>query len=669
MAAERLGRYVLDKRIGAGGMADIFLAHGPSGVCVVKRPHPHLCASADFVRMFLDEASLLAQLHHPGIAQIFDLGQVGGVYYLAMEYVPGFDLMTISLEHERQGELMAADLCARIISDAADALHYAHEARSIAGKPLNIIHRDVSPHNILLSTGALVKLIDFGVARASSATHRTQAGLVKGKYPYMSPEQITGGEIDRRVDVYALGLCLYELLTNVRAIAGDTEVQQIDNARAGKIRPVEQLRPNVPHGLRAIIGKCLQLRPEDRYPTAAALRDDLEFWLKSERLVVGREDLLRLFRVVAAEVAQLGPIPEEPQSAHPTQPLQAVGDDVALGTAPTHPSMKRTAPGQGGPAPEQPDDLRRTQQEIDPLKILAAHGLKPIPLTNRAPVAPLPRTPTVDAPVEEAPDLAKTLPPDAAPPTRLVLQSKPSMPAEPPIVAPARSRAPMIIVLAGLALAAGILSWAAFRPHAGQEVPDAGVIAPLPLVEAPDAGASVVEDPGPAPDADAGALAAAEPEDAGADVAGDPTPIIDRRAAIVPVSCEPAADIYVDGQRYGRAPMDVELTPGTHTFRLVNKELDFVRTRKLALKPGERVPLRIVAAKGTIEIHATPFALMKVDGKEIANNVSYKAVEVWDGPHTVELSLQDGANTRRKRVAVLVKGGDTQKVEVNFLGP
>ena len=138
-----------------------------STVCVVKRPHAALCANPEFVRMFLDEASLLAQLHHPGIAQIFDLGHVGDTYYLAMEYVPGFDLMTISLEHERQGELMAPELCARIIADVAGALHSAHEAKHPkTGQALSLIHRDVTPHNVLLSTSGVVKLIDFGVARA-----------------------------------------------------------------------------------------------------------------------------------------------------------------------------------------------------------------------------------------------------------------------------------------------------------------------------------------------------------------------------------------------------------------------------------------------------------------------------------------------------------------------
>ncbi len=357
--ATQFGKYTLEKKIGAGGMADVWLAQGPNGVCVLKCPHPHLCGNADFVRMFLDEASLLAQLHHPGIAQISDLGQVKGVYFLAMEYVAGFDLMTVSLEHERHGELMGPELCARIVADAAAALHYAHDALGKNGLPLHLVHRDVTPHNILLSRQGVVKLIDFGVAKAASTMHRTQAGFVKGKYPYMSPEQITGQVIDRRVDVYALGLVLYELLTNVRAIAGNTEIEQIDAARSGRIRPIEQLRPNVPVPLRQILGGCLHMDVEGRYPTAQALKEDLEKFLTLERQVVGQDDLLRLFRVVAADVGEV-PGPE----ARPTeldQPVSGSGVVVLpdqqvdaakvdeLGYSSTLPSMKSLEGPQAGP--------------------------------------------------------------------------------------------------------------------------------------------------------------------------------------------------------------------------------------------------------------------------------------------------------------------------------
>lgn len=348
----RIGAYTLQKKIGAGGMAEVWLAHGPRGVCVLKLPHHQLTDNPEFVRMFLDEAALLAQLHHPNIAQIFDLGQADGRYFLAMEYVPGFDLMTISVDHEQQGELMAPTLAARIVADVASALHSAHEAKDSKGEPLHIIHRDISPHNVLLSTKGVVKLIDFGVAKANRSRHRTQAGLVKGKYPYMSPEQITGQLIDRRVDVYALGLLLYELLTNVRAIAGETEVDQITNARDGLIRPIEQLRANTPVPLRQILGGCLHIDVEGRYPTALAVKEDLEKFLTLERHTVGQEDLLRLFRGVAADVGGVVDeslssrpteeetrVPSQPAVVAPEQPLKPEQIDES-GYSSTLPSMK-----------------------------------------------------------------------------------------------------------------------------------------------------------------------------------------------------------------------------------------------------------------------------------------------------------------------------------------
>jgi serine/threonine-protein kinase len=422
--AERLGPYTLDKRIGAGGMADVFLAEGPGGVCVVKRPHPHLCANPEFVRMFLDEASLLARLTHPGIARIDDLGQVGGVYYLAMEYVPGFDLMTISLEHERHGELLAPELCARIVADVAGALHYAHEALDASGQPLHLIHRDVSPHNILLSTTGEVKLIDFGVARASVTRHRTQAGFVKGKYPYMAPEQITGQAIDRRVDVYALGLVLYELLTNVRAIAGQTEVEQIENARWGRVRPIEQLRPNTPMPLRQIVASCLLVDPEGRYPTAQALQQDLEKYLQYERKVAGREDLLRLFRVVAAEAQAEAPAGDVWLPATPTDldtprsvPEAALtAEDVELGFAPTAPSMRTpSAPRRAAPGPiplalpvEVPPPSPRRSSPLPLLAVTAVVAVLGLAAAGFLVLRPAPAAPDASpAPVEEAPALTR----------------------------------------------------------------------------------------------------------------------------------------------------------------------------------------------------------------------------------------------------------------------
>ncbi len=613
--AEKFGRYVLEKKIGAGGMADVWLAQGPRGVCVVKVPHRHLCDNAEFIRMFLDEASLLAQLHHPNIAEIYDLGQVDGVYYLAMEYVAGYDLMNISLEHERQGELMAPELCARIVADAAGALHYAHEAKNPNGQPLNIIHRDVTPHNILLSRRGVVKIIDFGVAKASSTMHRTQVGFVKGKYPYMSPEQVTGQSIDRRVDVYALGLLLYELLTNVRAIPGNNEIEQIDNARYARIRPIEQLRPNVPVPIRQIIGGCLHFEVSGRYPTALAVKEDLEKFLQLQRQSLGQEDLLRLFRVVAADMGDV----EEPES-HPTELEQPISGGGAV-VLPSNPGAKID---ELGYSPTQPSMAQ----------------LKPV-LPN-APPEPL--------------KLQQPAPPGS---TRIVDRHQPQS-----VVTAPTSKGPVIglVVLVAIIAGLGVLLW---EPWAGTaDVADAGATVAQPVEK-------TVEPP---------------PEvrvDAGSAVAVEPPPDAVVRAALVTVTSPVPVDVVVDGKKYGRTPIELELTAGKH--RLVAGSF----VQNLVLEPGETREVRVVAkassdkpdkppekqteppepaGSGVVKVTAVPFCALSVDGKA-QGATSFKELELQAGPHTITCTLEDPSlpAPRVKKQKVTVTAGEQTSVTFSML--
>ncbi len=613
--AHKLGRYTLEKRIGSGGMADVWLANGPRGTCVVKVPHRHLCDNAEFVRMFLDEASLLAQLHHPNIAQIYDLGQADGSYYLAMEYVSGFDLMTISLEHERHGELMSPELCARIVADAAGALHYAHEAKDTKGNPLHLIHRDVTPHNILLSRQGVVKLIDFGVAKAASTMHRTKAGFVKGKYPYMSPEQITGQLIDRRVDVYALGLVLYELLTNVRAIPGNNEIEQIDAARSGRVRPIEQLRPNVPVPIRQILGGCLHFEVEGRYPTALALQEDLEKFLTLERQVLGQDDLLRLFRVVAADVGEAAP---EVQS-RPTELEQPSPDSGAV------------------VLPSQPD------AKVDEL------GYSPTEPSMKMPATPQPLALT----------MSKVVP--AVAPTGQIAK-------------PAGSKTPFL-VLGGLSILIIGLVLALWEPWATvAEVVDAGV----PVVVTPPKPDPIAE-----PIVDAGAAVVAvepEPVDAGEEA-------VEVKAVVVTVTAYVECDVTVDGKKYGRTPIELELMPGKHRIAVTNAAEGVERIITWTLKPGERRALNVGVkpskdpkeptepsqpggSKGSIKIDASPFCVMSVDGKSLgASPVSFKEIEVKEGAHTVTCTLEDPSlpKPRVKKQTVKVTAGEQSAVSFNML--
>lgn len=651
----QLGKYTLDKKIGAGGMADVWLARGPNGVCVLKCPHRHLCDNAEFVRMFLDEASLLAQLHHPGIAQIYDLGQASGAYYLAMEYVPGFDLMSISLEHERHGELMAPELCARIVADAAAALHYAHEAKDKNGNPLNIVHRDVTPHNILLSTQGVVKLIDFGVAKASSTMHRTQAGFVKGKYPYMSPEQITGQQIDRRVDVYALGLVLYELLTNVRAIPGNTEIEQIDAARSGRIRPIEQLRPNTPMPLRQIIAACTFQDVNGRYPTALALKEDLEKYLSLERQVVGQDDLLRLFRVVSADLGEVN----APDPARPTeleQPISGSGAVVVPNT--TLPPNKVDLLGYSTTEPSMKQPVISLKNAATPAAQEAAAPTRQIPSRSEAPHTG--QTEPVTVPVSRAPLYALT---------------------------------GLSVLIIGLVLAL----WQPWvKPPEPEPVAarDAGVGGPIPgkveafVFPAVDAGAEE-------PELDAGPeqLAAVDAGEVLAEVvdAGAPKPVPDplhSRPEVAPgrltVTSAVEATVTVDGQKVGVTPVELEVTPGAHA--IVVKGEGFEKKVAWKFKSGESRALVVPApkvkanvevpnpppsdAKGAVRIDASPFCAMRVDGKAVSEGpVSFKQVELSVGAHTVECVLEDPSlpAPRVKKQKVNVKEGETASVQFNML--
>ncbi len=648
---EQLGAYVLDRRIGAGGMADVFLARGPNGVCVIKRPHSHLCASGEFVRMFLDEASLLAQLNHPSIARIFDLGQQNGVYYLAMEYVPGFDLMTISLEHERQGEFMAPELAAKVVADAAGALHYAHNAVGAKGMPLNLIHRDVSPHNILVSTRGEVKLIDFGVARAAKTMHRTQAGLVKGKYPYMAPEQITGQLIDCRVDVYALGLVLYELLSNARAIAGELEVQQIENARHARIKPVEQLRPNIPATLRKILSGALHPQPEGRYQTAAALQADLEAYIRSDRQIVGKEDLVRLFRVVAAEASHLPPEFDAPQPMFLGEP--SVNDDTLLRGASmvgdSHRPTDQVPITSEGPVPttapmgsESPIQLRHALPMPQGVHMGGAADPESIELSPDTDQEPAHIAPSLESVTDQ------NFPQAVMP---LVVHAAPVS------VAPPQTRSLVLPVVALLALLGSVAAWF-FWPRE----PVVVVEPPPKVVEA----VKVVEPVIPSPVEPV----VVEPPKPLEPTAVEPTVVVARpppepvKAAVIHVTATPPMEVVVDKKSWGITPVDVEVSAGRHTVVLQNRDLGLSQTTQYKLAGGEKRDLNWVATRGKVLVNVEPFGNIAIGGRVIKKGSSVAEEDVWEGKYQVTVSNDEMKKTITRSVEV--RGGQTTEMKVNL---
>ncbi|HVE81658.1 MAG TPA: serine/threonine-protein kinase, partial [Myxococcales bacterium] len=267
-------------------MAEIFLAKlvGAEGFerdVVIKRMLKHLSAVNDFVNMFLDEAKLAARLVHPNVIQINELGLADGCYFICMEYLPGEDFSTVIRTAGRKREYVPLAVVARVMADAAHGLAYAHDFTDSAGKPLGIVHRDISPSNIYVTYQGQVKVLDFGIAKAESRLTNTTAGVVKGKYMYMAPEQARGVPVDKRADVFSLGVSLYEAVTHYRPFSRENDLAILNAVLKCDFKPPRELRKDLPAELEQIILKAMGGKPEERYPSALAMAQDLERFISS----------------------------------------------------------------------------------------------------------------------------------------------------------------------------------------------------------------------------------------------------------------------------------------------------------------------------------------------------------------------------------------------------
>ncbi len=280
----RLGRYELLLAIAKGGMARVWAArqHGTRGfskTVAIKTILPHLAEEPEFERMFLDEARIAALVHHPNVCEIYELGEEGKVLYLAMEWINGESLVHI-LRSSGKMAPMEPRLCARIIADACAGLHAAHQLTDDEGRPMNVVHRDVSPHNILISADGNVKVADFGVAKALGQMHSaTVAGQVKGKIAYMAPEQIGGASADRRIDVFAMGVVLYEATTGRRPFTGEGDAQVMHAIMGGQFTPPTRIIRGYPPELENVVLTAMSADPNRRYATAERMRMALEEFL------------------------------------------------------------------------------------------------------------------------------------------------------------------------------------------------------------------------------------------------------------------------------------------------------------------------------------------------------------------------------------------------------
>ncbi|MGM0577256.1 MAG: serine/threonine protein kinase [Myxococcota bacterium] len=339
----RFGKYELLEKIGTGGMAEIYKARvtGPDDfekILVVKKILPEYAQNRAFVKMLIAEAKVSSVLQHGNIVQIFELGEIEDQYYIAMEYVQGADLLRILTRCTRRKERPPVEVVMFVVSEVCKGLAYAHSATDTKGRPLRIIHRDVSPSNILISDQGDVKIMDFGVARADleRASHerrqQTASGVLKGKLGYMSPEQVVGAEIDHRSDIFALGIILFEALTLKRLFLGKTDLETLINIRDVRIEHKLRKHRYIPEGIRDMLRRALARDPRDRYQTATDFQEAILDYLFENRLRVSNPTLARFMDDVFAErktEAEPRPRRHGARKAASTRPTRRAGAAAA----------------------------------------------------------------------------------------------------------------------------------------------------------------------------------------------------------------------------------------------------------------------------------------------------------------------------------------------------
>jgi serine/threonine protein kinase len=295
------GDYLLLDRINTGGMAELWRAkmfgsEGGGRLVALKRILPFLSMDEEFVAMFLDEGRMALQLLHANIAQTLELGQVHTEPFLSMEYVSGKCLGDLFEHHRHLGEPAPIPLVCHCIAELSAGLDYAHRKKDGMGRDLNIVHRGLSPQDVLLSFDGEVKVIDFGIAKAAGRVTQTQPGVIKGKFGYMSLEQIDGPSVDRRADVFVIGVCLYELLTGERLFPGDNPIDIVEKMRRMQVPAPSEHNPHIPRALERIVFRALAPDVNERYPYASELGEDLRRFLRMYGEDFTQQDLRQYMR-------------------------------------------------------------------------------------------------------------------------------------------------------------------------------------------------------------------------------------------------------------------------------------------------------------------------------------------------------------------------------------
>jgi eukaryotic-like serine/threonine-protein kinase len=601
-----LGRYQLVGKLASGGMAEVFLAKvaGPMGFekkVVVKRILPHLAEDPSFIEMFFAEARLVAHLDHPHIVQIFELGEADGAYFIAMEYIDGLNLRVLLKRVLAAGERLPLALCAKIVSAACEGLAYAHGfVDASTGTSLDLVHRDISPDNILVSSHGAVKLADFGIAKAANQVHRTQTGVVKGKLAYMSPEQVEAKPLDARADLYALAVVLYELLTGRRPFEAESETALMLAILHNAPTPVTHYRDDVPLPVQRILTRALAKEREARYPSCRELQLDLERYLRTVDEPVGSVDIARWVARFSAPGTEAAKTPNVKLLLEtPSSPSLAA--PVATTRSSASPTQSRT---QSLGATQDTKDAPLVQEEASLLDDVTRTD----PTRTQAPSAP------------------------ASPwPRRLALGAS-----------------VLAVVTAGL----GVWRMSAVAPALPAATPQAPAMSAASPVPPPSPTPAPVAPPASEPTPTGVAAGSAgtapggdvEPTEQTREPVQEDTPTPPRPAeqhaqpASFRVESSPAGLVKVNGKSQGRSPVLVKGIPaGTARVEVSDPQLGFSKTQTFKLKSGDNGTLRLEAGQGQVSFLVLPYATVAVDGKTLGET-PLGPIALYEGPHVVKLT-------------------------------
>jgi serine/threonine protein kinase len=599
---ERFDQYLLLKQVGAGGMAQLFKAkktgiEGFERIVAIKRILPHLASDEEFIEMFVAEAKLAARLSHKNIVQIYDFGKSGQDYFIAMEYVPGKDLRTISRRCHAKNITFPPALAIYIGKEVAGALNYAHNQKDNNGKNLNIIHRDISPQNILLSYDGEVKVVDFGIAKAETNA-KTSTGVLKGKVSYMSPEQAWGKGIDHRSDLFSLGIVLYEILTGERLFKGETEIQTLEKVREAKVQPLpSSFNADISPNTEAKILKALAREPDRRYQSG----HEMEMGLGEALFEIAHFDPSSQLRQFMHDLFKTEI--EEEQFVDIDQTVYVEDDqDNAAPSRASRKSVRKTGKSiVGGEGQEQQGQKKRLIYIASvAVLLLAIVASGVIYFQTRPRALPVetgrsgqiahqqPQIPSQPPPQLQPPQL----PPQPQPPQQVL---PPKTPESPPV--PKIETKPVVPVL---------------PPQ------------PLPEVKSP---------PQAVPNSPRGGTG---------EVASRGT---------LSVNAKPWATVYVGGTKYGRTPQVIrDLDMGAHTVRLENPDFGSWETNVKMSMTGPTNVYHEFGGFGKLMINAKPWANVYLDGAE-KGQTPLTLDKVPSGEHKIRI-VREGFDEITKTIVV-----------------